>query len=789
MGGQASPEPLLEAQSNGIKPRSGKSPINQEILPTDSSVQIQESTLPASGTPEPSRQESCRPRPPPCEPNSPKSRTRTGASQHEASIDDAYLHESDDEDYQAPMVPGVRKCNWEQFINRFSKYEPLYAVDVLEAGEDLGNEIQEENKQRKTHPIFEGIFIQTQTQVKRRRYDNTKWPQMIRVRSPRLLAIFSRVTGYAWAAQPYTFRRPFQYLIYFHGKLKEELERMEVMTSRDSEHVGQSISSSSAPNTAFSLQASILTQEGTSQILEESPTAAREDGSGRTALVPQGGSEYLAALEDLRSYIQFAEAEIMPGYRRFQGVTYSSSLRIRFDELWYLFRPGELLYMPSKTLAKQVANYAGDMLLFDSSDESSMQQKIWRVFFGLNPRTRQSNELFYVSCYYIDYDGTNYGAVSEYFGIEPFQGEKDIRDLELYPLRFAPGADALLEEYRKTGTKFTNSISAWHMSHNGWTLITDPIGRPIRDYSARIFDRRQRRPAHLEGEVIVDFKEAFNSNPEFMSKFTEDVPLASQRNTGTTEHNWEPLAIWSGRDRTQLIATEHDVIVINDDISSLEHDAFLETDPYLKHDKTPNFIPEGDDLVLLPRRLFVYSLREGKFAPVDIRCMRTIERAADGLSRLQLQDDHKRIIQAAVRSHLKRRSVEKRIEEQANAVVRTQDFIRGKGRGLVVMLHGEPGIGKTATAEAIAQSEKRPLFSISGSSLSLPYIDAEDTLDQYFRLADLWNCILLLDEADVFLSARMPTEDMHRNNLVSGQFCVIPPAFPTRPMPSSSSRF
>ena len=37
------------------------------------------------------------------------------------------------------------------------------------------------------------------------------------------------------------------------------------------------------------------------------------------------------------------------------------------------------------------------------------------------------------------------------------------------------------------------------------------------------------------------------------------------------------------------------------------------------------------------------------------------------------------------------------------------DFVEGKGKGLVSVLHGPPGVGKTMTAEAVAEFTRRPL--------------------------------------------------------------------------------
>jgi ATP-dependent 26S proteasome regulatory subunit len=41
------------------------------------------------------------------------------------------------------------------------------------------------------------------------------------------------------------------------------------------------------------------------------------------------------------------------------------------------------------------------------------------------------------------------------------------------------------------------------------------------------------------------------------------------------------------------------------------------------------------------------------------------------------------------------------------------DIVKGKGMGLVCVLHGPPGVGKTLTAECVAEFVKRPLYMVS----------------------------------------------------------------------------
>lgn len=60
----------------------------------------------------------------------------------------------------------------------------------------------------------------------------------------------------------------------------------------------------------------------------------------------------------------------------------------------------------------------------------------------------------------------------------------------------------------------------------------------------------------------------------------------------------------------------------------------------------------------------------------------------------------------------------------------------------------------------------KPLFVITCGDLGLTPSQVESSLTNVFRLANLWDCVLLLDEADVFLTQRSQ-DDMNRNALVS----------------------
>ncbi|KAI0025785.1 P-loop containing nucleoside triphosphate hydrolase protein [Xylariomycetidae sp. FL0641] len=94
------------------------------------------------------------------------------------------------------------------------------------------------------------------------------------------------------------------------------------------------------------------------------------------------------------------------------------------------------------------------------------------------------------------------------------------------------------------------------------------------------------------------------------------------------------------------------------------------------------------------------------------------------------------------------------------------DLIQGKGQGCIFLLHGEPGIGKTFTAESLADDIKRPLYVLMSGELGSDVETVDKRLRKVLKLVTDWKAILLIDEADVFLEKRS-SHDLARNSLVS----------------------
>ena len=87
-----------------------------------------------------------------------------------------------------------------------------------------------------------------------------------------------------------------------------------------------------------------------------------------------------------------------------------------------------------------------------------------------------------------------------------------------------------------------------------------------------------------------------------------------------------------------------------------------------------------------------------------------------------------------------------------------------KGQGLVVMLYGPPGVGKTMTAECLADLIQKPLYRVDLGQIGEEKLESE--IDRIFKNAEHWNAVLLLDEAEAIMMERTP-DNMEQNTWVS----------------------
>ncbi|KAH6976215.1 hypothetical protein BKA56DRAFT_618145 [Ilyonectria sp. MPI-CAGE-AT-0026] len=157
-----------------------------------------------------------------------------------------------------------------------------------------------------------------------------------------------------------------------------------------------------------------------------------------------------------------------------------------------------------------------------------------------------------------------------------------------------------------------------------------------------------------------------------------------------------------------------------------------------------NVSKEGFEL-LFPALVPAFGLQGNKWKWVLSDQLQDREWNTAAFESLQLRSGTKDLVQSLIKGH-------------KTTSTTLDDAIPDKEQGLTFLLHGKPGLGKTHTAESLADIIERPLYSISGGELNTHAEQLEVRLESILDLAARWDAVLLLDEADVLLRKRNENE-------------------------------
>ena len=149
-------------------------------------------------------------------------------------------------------------------------------------------------------------------------------------------------------------------------------------------------------------------------------------------------------------------------------------------------------------------------------------------------------------------------------------------------------------------------------------------------------------------------------------------------------------------------------------------------------------------MLLLPNKVYGFVLRSRRWNFLNVDNIRPLERHSDGFESLILPSGVARLVESLVKTHdppsmPSLHGIEREREHHV-------DLVRGKGKGLIILLHGAPGVGKTSTAECVADYTHRPLFPITCGDIGETAKEVEQNLEQNFSLAHRWGCVLLVSK-------------------------------------------
>ncbi|KAI0429859.1 hypothetical protein F5Y09DRAFT_342297 [Xylaria sp. FL1042] len=162
--------------------------------------------------------------------------------------------------------------------------------------------------------------------------------------------------------------------------------------------------------------------------------------------------------------------------------------------------------------------------------------------------------------------------------------------------------------------------------------------------------------------------------------------------------------------------------------------------------------PGGKFIYLMPLTIKGFNLKRKKWLDLEVDKIGPVVWNKEAFQHLVIKEKTKRLIQALISNQI----------EAENST----DLISGKGNGLIMLLHGGPGTGKTLTAESVAEIAEKPLYPVTCGDIGTEPEEVERYLESVLHIGKTWGCVVLLDEADVFLEQRS-LEDLRRNALVS----------------------
>ncbi|KAL1749228.1 P-loop containing nucleoside triphosphate hydrolase protein [Schizophyllum fasciatum] len=325
-------------------------------------------------------------------------------------------------------------------------------------------------------------------------------------------------------------------------------------------------------------------------------------------------------------------------------------------------------------------------------------------------QSSQARDYFNLQVTYTDYDGRKFGAARTQVHIFPFSGTRAINKLTAYPLANHVRSEHVRALLIKRGRRFEALQGKQYLQYSGIAL-----GEVRNTHCLRY---------SVSGRVMVDcetFSRIVTDRAVSVTTFPEDQ---GQPEPGT---DGGPI----------------------DEDEELGYDS-----DYAEQRGAPR--PLSDERCLQATNLVCgWAFGEKKWVEFFVDKLQPIDFDVDAFDYLVLPAQQKRLVKALVESHMK---------DQGEGGF--DDVIKGKGKGLISILHGPPGVGKTLTAESVAEFTKRPLYAVSSGELGTHASDLEDKLARILDVAAVWKAVLLLDEADVFLEKRS-LHDIERNALVS----------------------
>ncbi|KAK6221587.1 hypothetical protein LQW54_001359 [Pestalotiopsis sp. IQ-011] len=436
---------------------------------------------------------------------------------------------------------------------------------------------------------------------------------------------------------------------------------------------------------------------------------------------------------------------------------YAGEKEVLFNFLWTIFPPGELVVMTNGFMKKhpQLFVVRGVSMIRHPGQKKAVNLKCWSY----------------------DWDGTRrtFNRACVDIRIDFFKGQRRITTLPCYPLKYYEDGDTgKLEKLklklvkrgmlfhdlciRKRGDQLFEYDGSAYLRGTGVRHVDPQFGSNTDDSDD---ESTINTLMNMKGRVMVDFESYSRHGPDgpipmgdlMLRPFNEDDECGCDKCKEKGGPFENQRSLWDGA--KEITKSKLPKGVISDE----ELRQFI-AEEGLEQEELERF------MVCAPRVLG-YHLMEKKWIEMFVDDVQEVDHGSSrkAFEKVQLAENQKKLIQELVQSHSNDKDVNRNTPRS-----KMNDLTKGKGEGLVILLHGPPGVGKTLTAESVAQVTRKPLFPMGVGDVTTDPVQLERRLEQMFELAEVWHAVMLFDEADVFLESRASAADVTRVGLVSAIF-------------------
>ncbi|KAF2843619.1 hypothetical protein M501DRAFT_985718 [Patellaria atrata CBS 101060] len=313
---------------------------------------------------------------------------------------------------------------------------------------------------------------------------------------------------------------------------------------------------------------------------------------------------------------------------------------VTYELLWTLFKPGTDVFYDTDSCG--------------TLDSYVVKSVHWKLSNGYPSR-------YEITLWNLDYDAVFIGPRNAVATVLPFEGEKEISSLDIFPCKYlredirGESLDAMTKRLEERGKMFFRLTQKQCLSYSGETTT---------------FPRHK-----INGLVMVDAESFWGKvqaekppNVKIPPLLSEDV---GERTIGGIP-NCSCKRCKDLNDRNKRKSRFADYARIN---------------PLTVTELTPH------QYFLCDRNVDGFHLKTRRWERLDAGCFSEPKFDTNMINELVIDDD--------IRTLLKNLSIKytREVEEEdEKAGLWKSDFEQGKGEGMIVLLHGKPGVGKTYTA-------------------------------------------------------------------------------------------